>query len=219
MLNNGNLVSYSCDDTIKIWNPCTSDNNLLLTIKGHGNTSGYVIPIGILSNDFLVTCSRDLGDKEESSMRVWDSKDGRLFNSLPTGLRAVNALLVLSNDQVAIGTDPEGGPGTIKIIDLEDDSKTRTKEKAHDVAVFCLLQLSNDNLVSSGGDGSESSPIHSIKVWRFSDLSLLQYIETDHLDAIFSLSISSDETVLASGSLDKTIRLWPISTKEVLPSI
>ena len=110
------------------------------------------------------------------------------------------------------------GPGTIKIIDLEDDSKTRTKEKAHDLAVFCLLQLSNDNLVSSGGDGRTSSPIRSIKVWRFSDLSLLQNIKTDHSFGIYSLSISSDETMLASGSYDKTIKLWPISTKDAVPS-
>ena len=218
VLSNGNLVSCSWDDTIKIWNPCTSDNNLLLTIEGHGNR-GWWIPIGVLSNDFLVACSRDNDGKEESTMRVWDSKDGRLVKSLPTGLKAVQALLVLSNDQVAIGTDPFGGPGTIKIIDLEDDSKTRTKEEAHDLRVSCLLQLSNDNLVSSGVDGSSSSFIRSVKVWRFSDLSLLQHIKTDHSNGIRSLSISSDETTLASGSGDKTIKLWPISTQDALPSI
>ena len=55
-------------------------------------------------------------------MRVMDSKDGRLVKYLPTGLKAVNALLVLSNDQVAIGTASVEGPGsgTIKIMDLED---------------------------------------------------------------------------------------------------
>jgi WD40 repeat protein len=208
----GNLVSCSSDDTLKIWDPCLSENNLLLTIKGHGNNSWF-IPIGVLSNDFLVTCSRDKDDEEESVMRVWDAKDGRLVHSLATGLRAVWAVLVLSNDQVAIGTFVGQGSGTIKIIDLNDQSKSRAKEKAHDLAVSCLIQLSNDNLVSSGEDGKLFSPIRSIKVWSFSDLALLQHIKTDHSDWIRSLSISRDETTLASGSRDNTINLWPISSK------
>ena len=220
VLKNGNLVSCSRDDELIIWDPYLHENNHLLTIEGHGNTKNWtydaVFLFGVLSNDHLVACSRGRDNKEESVMTVWDPKEERLVKSLQTGLNEVLTLLVLSNDQVAIGT--EGRNGTIKIIDLNDPSKTRTKEEAHDYEVFCLQQLSNHSLVSSGGDVGSPSAMRSIKVWSISDLSLLQHIQTDHSDWIVSLSISQDETTLASGSHDQTIKLWPISTKNALSS-
>ena len=208
-LKNGNLVSCSLDDTLAIWDPYRSKNNLLLTINGHGNTNGYRIPIGVLSNDFLVACSRNFLSQGDSILRVWDSRDGRLVKSLPAGLDSVQAFLVLSNDQVAIGTAHRG---TIKIIDLNYQSETRTLMEAHDLTVTSLQQLSNENLVSSGQDRDSSYTFPSIKVWSFLKLSLLQHIRTDHSKLISSLSISHDETLLASGSHDTNIKLWPINT-------
>ena len=203
VLKNGNLVSFS-EDGIKIWNPYSMEKQVLLTIS-RLRDGRWCVPVGVLSNDFLVTCSRYQGDKE-CELQVFDSKDGRLVKSMNIELSAVRAVLVLSNDQVAIGSEKE--VGTIKIVDLEDDAETRIIEKAHDSGVYCFLQLSNDNLVSAGRDGNPFSPIHSIKVWRFSDLSLLQNIKTAHSGYIQSLSISQDESMLASGSHDKTIKLW-----------
>ena len=210
VLTNGNLVSYSTDDTIRIWNPFTTENNLLVTIPGHGNTY-WIIPFDALSTNLVIACSRvddDAEDDEdkESVLRAWNPGDGTLVRALPTGLEAVCAVLVLSNDQIAIGTDD----GTIKVLDLQDDSKTRIKIKAHDNILNCLLQLSNGSLVSAGTDGDLLSSTYSIKVWNFVDLSLLQHIETCHTNFISSLSVSQDETTLASVSRDKIVKIWPI---------
>ena len=205
VLKNGNLVSYSKDDTIKIWNPYLAENNLLTTISGHGNTI-TILPIGVLSNDFLVTCFNAKDDKLNETLKVWDPNDGKLVKSLSHGLKALWTVVVLSNDQVGIGS----GKGTIKIIDLEDESKTRIKEKAH-VVVTCLLQLSNGNLVSTGKDKEATCDIHSIKVWNIVDLTLLQSINTGHSGYIYPISINEDGTLLATASKDQTIKLWPIS--------
>ena len=56
--------------------------------------------------------------------------------------------------------------------------------------------------------------IYSIKVWDISDLTLLQNVKTGHSEDIPSLSISEDGKLLASGSRDKTIKLWPINIIE-----
>ena len=207
VLKNGNLVSYSTDDTIKIWNPYLAESNLLLTISGHGNTK-WIKPFGILPNDILVALSRDRDDLEDNILRVWNPNDGQLVKSLPTGLKAVLPVLALSNAQIAIGANS----GTIKIIDLDDESKTRTKEKAFEGSVTSLLQLSNVHLVSAGKDRESSSLIYSIKVWDISNMTLLQQVRTSHSDAVFSLSISEDGKMLASGSRDNTVLLWPINT-------
>ena len=204
LIKNGNLVSYSLDDTIKIWNPYLAENNLLMTITGHGNKTWF-IPFGVFSNDCFVTCSRDIDGLEETTLRVWNPNDGQLVKSLPTGLKVVLSVLALSNGQTAIGADN----GTIKIIDLDDECKTRTKEKAHEEGVTSLLQLPNGNLVSAGID--RESSVFSIKVWEVSDLTLLQHVVTDHSESIYSLSISENGKVLASGSEDDTIKIWPIS--------
>ena len=209
VLKNGNLVSYSHDDTIKIWNPYLAENNLLLTISGHGNTSS-IIPIGVLSNDFLVTCSGDEDDELKGILQVWDSNDGKLVKTLSHWLSSLWTVVVLSNDQVGIGS----GDGTIKIIDLEDDSKTRIKVEAHDGEVTCLLQLPNGNLVSAGIDEEASSSNYSIKVWNISNFTLLQSINTGHSVHIYSMSINKDGTLLATASKDQTIKLWPMTSVE-----
>ena len=133
----------------------------------------------MLPNEFLVTASRDVDSKEESTLRIWNPNDGQLVKSLPTGLKTVWPILALSNDQTAIGTDH----GSIKIIDLDDESKTRNKEKAHEGYVSSLLQLTNGNLVSAGQDRESSSCIYSIKVWDISHMTLLQHVKTRHRGA------------------------------------
>ena len=205
VLSNGNIASYSIDDTIKIWNPSLAENNLLATISGHGNTK-WVSPLGILPNDNLVTLTVDADKKEECILRVWNPNDGQLVKSLPTGLKDAWLVLALLNEQIAIGSLD----GTIKIFDLDDESKTITKEKAHG-GVTSLLELSNGNLVSAGGDLESASFIFSIKVWDISDMSLLQHLKPDHSQIISSLSISEDGKMLASGSIDESIKLWQIN--------
>ena len=145
VLKNGHLVSYSTDDTLKIWDPRLEENNLLRTIKGHGNNSWDIPLFGVLSNDFLVTCSRDRRDEEECVLMVHDPTDGEKTKSISTGQKDASSLLVLSNDQVAIGFLN----GSIKIFDL-DGGKTRAIDRAHESCVRSLFQLSNGDLVSSG---------------------------------------------------------------------
>ena len=216
VLKNGNLASYSHDNTMKIWNPYLDKNNLLLTITGHGNSRGF-IPFDVLSSDHLVTCSRVNNDQDDKMLKVWDSNAGKLVKSVGIDLKAVWPLFVLSNDQIALGT---ANDGTIKIVDLEDESKTRTKARAHDKKVTCLLQLSNGNLVSAGIErdwASLDDRFYSLKVWNTTDLSLLQRIKTGH-DIIYSLSINEDETMFVSGSWDKSIELWPTNIKDTKSS-
>lgn len=206
VLKNGNLASCSCSGAINVWNPYLNVKNLLLTIDGDRNSWGVLF--SVLSNDFLVTCFCD--EKEEGKIRVWNSSDGKLIKSQSTGLKSVWSILVLFNDQVAIGATD----GMIKIFDLTDDKKTRIIKKAHDDWVQSILQLSNSNLVSLGREDYSFPFIYSIKVWNFADLTLLQNIKTDHILDITSASISHDETMLATGSYDMTIKLWPIRIKK-----
>ena len=207
VLRNGNLVSYSSDDTIKIWNTSSSQMSLLMTISGHGNGCWVVPLFGVLSNDWLVALSRDAEGKEDCTLRVWTPDDGKLIKSISTELKEVRTVFVLANDQVATGFKN----GAIKIIDLNNAGSSRTKDKAHDVVISCISQLSNENLISCGIDEKWSTSIFTIKVWSFSDLALLQSIKTDHEGVVVSIDVSAGDQYLASVGVDKKIKLWPIT--------
>ena len=60
-------------DTIKIWNLYLTENNLQLTISGHGDTSPN-IPIGVLSNEFLVTCLDNEDGELNETLKVMKPK-------------------------------------------------------------------------------------------------------------------------------------------------
>ena len=206
-LKNGNLVSYALDSTLKIWNPYLSENNLLLSMAKHGNRGSF-IPFGILSNEYLVTCSVDNEFKKESILKVWNAADGSQEKSVSTTLKSITSVVVLSNDQVAIA----GDESSLRVINLVDDRYSRTLKKAHDFQIITLLQPPslNDRLISCGSDGNLMVKYHTIKVRKLSDLSVLQQIRTTHSDVINSVSISGDGKFLATGSVDKTIKLWSI---------
>ena len=201
VLKNGRLVSYSLDNTMKIWRPLLKEKNLVHTIQGHGNTSWTIPLFGVLSNDFLVTCS--CAAEYESVLVVQNHKKANRnkIKYIPTGQDGASSLLVLSNDQVAIGFEN----GSIKIFDLKG-GETRTIYQAHGSDISFLFQLSNENLVSSGCDGEKKT----MKMWNLADLSLLQSIQTDHESSIDSIDISKDEAFLATDSWDNTIKIWPI---------
>ena len=180
-------------------------NNLVRTIKGHGRNNSWSTPLfGVLSNDFLVTCSND-----RHLLMVHDPTDGKKIKSVQTEQGGAQSLLVLSNNQVAIGFNDR----SIRIYDLEG-GETRAVDRSRksngllldENPVTSLFQLSNGNLVSSGKDGDNVT----IKVWNLADLSLLQRIETDHRHLITSMGVSMDETFLATGSMDLSVKIWPI---------
>ena len=206
VMKSGLLASYSNDDTVKIWNPYSDNVQLLSTIRGHGN-SDFIIPMGIMSNDYLVTGSADYLQRKNCVVMVWNAaENGQLFNTVRTRFQRVWSLLVLSNDYVAVGFLN----GTIRIIDTFNNANTTTRRNAYTSGVTAFVQLSNGNLVSAGNDKVSVSFARTIKIWSVSSLVFIQKIETDHRELIFGLSLSPDESFLASACMDTTIKLWPL---------
>ena len=106
-------------------------------------------------------------------------------------------MLVLANDQAAVGFDT----GDRRIVDLDDETITRTLEKCHDGSVSALVQLSNSCLMSSGGqDGF-------IKIWNLENNTLIQSLPSYPDKRIYSLSISPEQKLLAFAIGYKTIKI------------
>ena len=190
------IASCSWDDTLRIWCPYQADGkNLLMTMQGHG-IKAYTFAIDTLSNGYLMTCS-----DSECVLRVWNPKSGKLVKSIETELYAACAFTVLSNDDAAIGLDD----GSINIIDLVDSAKPMRLENCHREGVCSLVELASELLLSAG---FWQDP--TIKLWNLRDGKLLQTIATGQTHDIRSLCLSPYGKHLASGSSDKTIKIWSV---------
>ena len=201
VLHNDNLASCSYDDTIKVWNPNSDENPLLQTMTGHGINCFSGI-FGLLSNGCLVTCSCTFSVNEVSVIRIWNPSKGKLVKSLTTSSKHIRSLTVLANDNLVAGFLD----GTIRIFRLFDKFNYQKFPESHQGAVLSLLQLSNGYLISGG---SRKDP--TIKVWDPVSLRLITTITSQHEGDISSLAVSNDGQLLASGSEDKTIKIWSLT--------
>ena len=203
VIKDGLLVSCSLDETIKIWNPFSSDKNLLLTIKDHGNASCLTLRIGVLSNEYLVSCTRDFYAEEDALLNVWNSNTGLLVKSVSTRTKDAKYLLALSDDTVAVIFKS----GTIKLFDMVNESKTRTIERAREEEFISINQLSNGTLVTS----SKERTILSLKVWNMNDLSLVQSMSIKNFGSC--LLLNSSAFLLAAVCDEKVVKTWKLNNE------
>ena len=206
VLQNGNLVSCSWDDSIKIWNLHLIENEdydsscLITTMKGHG-IRGENIPMGVLSNAFLVTCSDSYGSEKDRDglIRIWSPMNGSLVKMVSTNSTSVRSLLVLFNDIVVVGFED----GRMKQINLADDSESKYFQSTHDGPVSALAQLPNGKVLSGGGS--------LIRVWNTESGTIAGSMPNAHMGDILTLVVSKDGKLVASGGCDRLVRVWPAS--------
>ena len=144
VLSNGYLASYSLYGPLSIWDPCLTENNLVLRFDAYRDVLWNTLELGVLSDDSLVTFSNE---SEDGILHVWDTESGEPIKEIETGLEGISSSLVLLNDTISLGVYD----GTIKIVDLSDDrGELMTKELAHNGPVTSMAQLTNGYLVSAG---------------------------------------------------------------------
>jgi WD40 repeat protein len=83
----------------------------------------------------------------------------------------------------------------------------------------------NVNALAFSADGSrlfaasgENALFGEVKEWKISDGSLVHTFE-GHRDTIYSVAISPDEKILATGSYDQKIKLWDVATGKELKTL
>jgi WD40 repeat protein len=129
------------------------------------------------------------------------------FYRLMTCIRTVKG-----GDNIAISPDGEAiaylRGKTIRVIDLHEDELLYTLPKYPKAKESYLVSSDAQTLVRSINTSS-----HFIEVWQQGEQLHSLYGHEAEIDAI---AISPDKKVLASGSHDKTIKLWNLQTGKLI---
>lgn len=93
----------------------------------------------------------------------------------------------------------------LRLWDIERGAILKKMER-HSVVVLVLVISRDGKLIASGGKNGE------LIAWDGDTGELLTEVIKGHTDWILSLDFSPDNTILASGSDDETVRLWNTKT-------
>jgi len=204
------IVSASQDATIKIWDFETGEFER--TLKGHTNAV-QAVDFDHTGN-FLVSCSADL------SIKIWDFQTYECIRTLKDHDHNVSAVKFLpSGDQLVSASRDK----TIKIWETSTGYCQKTLT-GHEDWVRALEVTDDGTLLASGGHDK------TVRIWNLAK-SEVMHVMRDHTHYIDCLtfspaSLSVLETpdgktykgkavpgnFLASGSRDKTIKIWETAT-------
>lgn len=204
-------LAISADNTIlvggswkKIWVWNLQTGEIIRSIEdsseGH---SHWVLSVAISPDgNTLVSGGAD------KNIKVWNLNSGKLIHTLID-------LSWHSSWVTAVAITPDGKTivsgsttKTIKIWDLNTGNLKETLQDPKELSSVLSLCISHDGKVIACG-----STNNKITLWNLDSGQLIRSIE-GHSDWIQSLSITSGNTTLISGSRDGVIKFWQSKTKE-----
>jgi WD40 repeat protein len=197
-LDDTTAVSTSSDGPVHVWN--VPEGALLRSLEGH---SGSVSAVCILDSSRIASSSF-----EENSVRIWNPRTGKLLSTIQ-GIHKAGPLAAFNDHLICVA--PVGLAAKDQPIQIWD---VASGQKIIDFPVF------------PGGVGALCAlDSRFILVGTFNGLILHLDISTvsdrrnfalrGHERGVVSLAMI-DRNHLASGSIDKTIRIWNLNSQETV---
>jgi WD40 repeat protein len=197
-------VEFSPDDA-QVASAIT--NNVFLWKTGNENPiiklrhKEYVDSIAFSPDGRLIaTGSRD------SHVYLWNVQDGQLSSTLAGHADMVESVAFSPDGQRLASGSVDGAVCIWRVQDgaLEKTLRER-KEGVNSTSVYGLAFSPDGLLLAVVGGGHDGT----IRLWNVKDGKLLAVIR-GHQDGVYSVSFSNDGTLLATASVDGTVRLWGI---------
>uniref|UniRef100_A0A8C2Y9H2 PWP2 small subunit processome component n=1 Tax=Coturnix japonica TaxID=93934 RepID=A0A8C2Y9H2_COTJA len=148
---------------------------------------------------------------EDGKVKVWNTSSSFCFVTFTEHSSGVTAVTFTSSGYVILSASLDG---TVRAFDLHRYRNFRTFTSPRPSQFSCLAVDSSGEIVSAGSQDS-----FEIFIWSMQSGRLLDVL-SGHEGPISSLSFNPMKCVLASGSWDKTVKLWDMldswRTKETL---
>ncbi|CAG9772021.1 unnamed protein product [Ceutorhynchus assimilis] len=189
------LLSGSSDCNVKIWKGL-ADNPKELLLHKHldHNSAVSCIRFDPEENCFAV-------GTEDGEIYIWQVRDFGLFKKYNLGSK-INALDYSPDGQkLAIGTEN----GSFQVLEVNTGMPVFSKTLQSNV---CSLKWSGQLLVIGCQNGL-------LSLWDMFEVRLLLEIEA-HTGAICCVAITTDKSLVATGSQDKTIKVWTTQSDSII---
>lgn len=187
------MATGSMDSTIKVWD--ASSEKVLSVFDGHTHLIPKVIE---LSNGDLASYSLD------RTVNVWDRHTGEILNTLEGFEANIRDIVELDAEKLII-LEQDDNAFTIWNHKWEHEDNCKVYSE-HEDAINKVIVLGQRFIFTASSDCT-------IKKWQQKyDESVATYV--GHKDPVSDLvMIGPDFKTFASASVDKTIRVWEISTR------
>ncbi len=184
------IASGSADKTIKLWD--ASNGTEIRTLTGH---SSNVMSVSFSPDGSMIaSCSTD------STIKLWDASNGTEIRTL-TGHSSYVMSISFSPDGSMIASG--GADSTVRVWDVNSGMEIHTL-KGQSFIIYCVTYSPDGSKIASAGN-------KMIKIW---DANRGIEISTLKANSICwtarNLSFSPDGKILASGSVDNTVKTWII---------
>lgn len=140
----------------------------------------------------------------------WDSLSGKSLESLQLSRSSIRGMdFSPRRNELAVGASDH----VIYFLDATSLTLKRSIPNAHDSSVFCVKYSADEECLYSGGRDAQ------LKVWSLGEPPQAVVQKAAHLYTINDLALSPDGAFLASGSRDKTIRIWHTSDFKLVKAL
>lgn len=200
-------ASSSGEGTVRVWNPRSGRELRLLKAKGGDK---WISSLTILRNGMVASV-----ESRDTKIRIWDPQEGELISVIETG-KKIGFLQSFTQDTLAVAPpavefkgSEEDTERTIDLWSTVDIRRARRLVSFPEVPAMIAKMLCVDGRFMVLGT-FDNYIVH---------LDLSGYEEprnfrlSGHAKGVVSLEILS-RNVLASGSIDTTIRLWDLERQE-----